>query len=103
LVFVVDATDVERIDEAKDILHATTRNNKFPPTVPVLVLANKQDVPGAMSATRLMRRLELTSLTKRFHIMVRVSSILVHNRTPLIFGTWYRRRQFSQGRAWTRY
>lgn len=50
LVFVVDAAEVERMEEAKVELHRITRlaENQG---VPVLLLANKQDLDGAMSAS----------------------------------------------------
>ena len=49
IVFVVDSTDTERMDEAKMELVRTVRapENHH---VPILVLANKQDLPGARDA-----------------------------------------------------
>lgn len=49
LVFVVDAAETERMEEAKVELHRITRSAENQ-GVPVLVLANKQDLDGAMSA-----------------------------------------------------
>jgi len=49
LVFVVDAADAERMEEAKVELHRISRSPENQ-GVPVLVLANKQDREGAMSA-----------------------------------------------------
>ncbi|KAA0195437.1 hypothetical protein HAZT_HAZT005615 [Hyalella azteca] len=46
IVFVVDSADVERFDEAKMELARTMRTPEHT-SVPVLVLANKQDLPGA--------------------------------------------------------
>lgn len=53
LVFVVDAAEAERMEEAKVELHRITRlaENQG---VPVLVLANKQDLDGAMSASEVI-------------------------------------------------
>lgn len=58
LVFVVDAAEAERMEEAKAELHRITRlaENQG---VPVLVLANKQDLDGAMSATEVEKVLAL--------------------------------------------
>jgi ADP-ribosylation factor related protein 1 len=47
IVFVVDATDRERIDECKTILEKVIRND-IVEGVPVLMVANKQDVSGAL-------------------------------------------------------
>lgn len=53
LVFVVDAAEIERMEEAKVELHRITRlaENQG---VPVLVLANKQDLDGALSASEVI-------------------------------------------------
>lgn len=49
LVFVVDAVETERMEEAKVELHRITRSAENQ-GVPLLVLANKQDLDGAVSA-----------------------------------------------------
>lgn len=49
LVFVVDAAETERMEEAKVELHRIARSAENQ-GVPVLVLANKQDLDGAVSA-----------------------------------------------------
>lgn len=53
LVFVVDAAEVERMEEAKVELHRISRlaENQG---VPVLVLANKQDLDAALSASEVI-------------------------------------------------
>lgn len=53
LVFVVDAAETERIEEAKVELHRITRSAENQ-GVPVLVLANKQDLDGALSASEVI-------------------------------------------------
>ncbi|XP_029997881.1 ADP-ribosylation factor-like protein 4D [Sphaeramia orbicularis] len=62
LVFVVDAAETERIEEAKVELHRIARlaENQG---VPMLVLANKQDLEGAMSATEVEKVLALHELS----------------------------------------
>lgn len=62
LVFVVDAAEAERMEEAKVELHRITRlaENQG---VPVLVLANKQDLDGAMSASEVEKVLALHELS----------------------------------------
>ena len=49
IVFVVDATDVERLEEARIELLRTLRTPEHS-GVPILVLANKQDLPRAKDA-----------------------------------------------------
>jgi small GTP-binding protein len=62
IIFVVDASDIERMDDAKEevqhlFIQEELRN------IPMLVFANKQDLPNALSAHELATRLGLT--TKR--------------------------------------
>lgn len=49
IIFVVDSTDAERFEEAKLELHNLLRLADIPPFVPVLLLANKQDLPTAVA------------------------------------------------------
>lgn len=53
LVFVVDSAEAERMEEAKVELHRITRSAENQ-GVPVLVLANKQDLDGALSASEVI-------------------------------------------------
>ena len=57
IVFVVDSSDCERFDEAKMELLRSIRTPEHS-AVPVLVLANKQDLPGARDATQVSARIE---------------------------------------------
>lgn len=61
IVFVVDSVDVERMEEAKMEL---VRTAKSPDNtgVPILVLANKQDLPGAREPKELEKLLGLHEL-----------------------------------------
>lgn len=61
IVFVLDSVDVERMEEAKMEL---VRTAKSPDNagVPILVLANKQDLPGAREPRELERLLGLHEL-----------------------------------------
>ncbi|XP_004772659.1 ADP-ribosylation factor-like protein 4D [Mustela nigripes] len=61
LVFVVDAAEAERLEEAKVELHRISRSSDNQ-GVPVLVLANKQDQPGALSAAEVEKRLAVREL-----------------------------------------
>ncbi|XP_060883166.1 ADP-ribosylation factor-like protein 4D [Labrus bergylta] len=62
LVFVVDAAETERMEEAKVELNRITRSAENQ-GVPVLVLANKQDLVGAMSASEVEKALGLHELS----------------------------------------
>ncbi|XP_028587282.2 ADP-ribosylation factor-like protein 14 [Podarcis muralis] len=58
LVYVVDSTDNQRLEESKKELELLLRNERIK-NVPVVVLANKQDLPGALSAEEITRRLNV--------------------------------------------
>lgn len=62
IIFVVDAADLERIDEAKQALHLIFEAEELANTK-LLVYANKQDQPGALTAEALRDRMELAEVT----------------------------------------
>eukprot|EP00727_Mastigamoeba_balamuthi_P013904 m51a1_g9136 putative adp-ribosylation factor 1 (739) ;mRNA; f:57203-59766 len=65
LIWVVDCCDRDRMDEVLDELHRLL-NEPQVLCVPLLVYANKQDLPNAMSAPELAERLQLrTAATDR--------------------------------------
>ncbi|KAK9466833.1 ADP-ribosylation factor family-domain-containing protein [Lipomyces arxii] len=64
LVFVVDSADRERIEEAKQELHRIISDREMKDCL-LLVFANKQDLPGAMSPTEVTQALELERLEDR--------------------------------------
>lgn len=64
LIFVVDSNDRERIDEAKSELERMLEEDELRDAI-ILVFANKQDLPNAMSASELTEKLGLTSLRNR--------------------------------------
>uniref|UniRef100_UPI00358E161D ADP-ribosylation factor-like protein 4C n=1 Tax=Myxine glutinosa TaxID=7769 RepID=UPI00358E161D len=68
-IFVVDSTDEERLEEACDELQRLTRLPEGR-GVPLLVLASKQDVSGALTATELEKVLRLADLgpTAAWHV-----------------------------------
>ncbi|XP_046887926.1 ADP-ribosylation factor-like protein 4D [Hypomesus transpacificus] len=61
MVFVVDSTEVERMEEAKVELHKITRTSENQ-GVPVLVLANKQDLASALSVGEVEKVLAVQEL-----------------------------------------
>ncbi|XP_018557727.1 ADP-ribosylation factor 1 [Lates calcarifer] len=58
LVFVVDSWDQERLDEARKELHRVLRFESLR-GIPLVVFANKQDRPGALSPETLCLKLDL--------------------------------------------
>ncbi|XP_062385591.1 ADP-ribosylation factor-like 4ab [Sardina pilchardus] len=66
LVFVVDSVDAERMEEAKTELHKITRLHDNL-GVPVLVLANKQDLRAALPLAEVERLLALGELGTHTH------------------------------------
>ncbi|KAG7378814.1 hypothetical protein PHYPSEUDO_009477 [Phytophthora pseudosyringae] len=63
VIFVVDAADLERVDEAKQTLHLIFEAEELANTK-LLVYANKQDQPHALSADELRERMELSGVTR---------------------------------------
>ncbi|XP_041850883.1 ADP-ribosylation factor-like protein 14 [Melanotaenia boesemani] len=58
LVFVVDSWDERRLDEARNELHRVLRNKSLT-VIPLVILANKQDLPHALSPQTLCLKLDL--------------------------------------------
>jgi len=61
IIFVVDSTDHERMEEAREELHNLLREEQMQEAT-VLVYANKQDAPQALAASEVAERLALHSL-----------------------------------------
>ncbi|XP_010164713.1 ADP-ribosylation factor-like protein 14 [Antrostomus carolinensis] len=55
LLYVVDSADKRRLEESKKEFEVVLKN-EFIKNVPVVVLANKQDLPGALNAEEITRR-----------------------------------------------
>ncbi len=49
LIYIVDSTDKDRIEESADELHTILQDQDFPKNSILLVMANKQDLPNALS------------------------------------------------------
>jgi signal recognition particle receptor subunit beta len=56
LIFVVDSNDRERVQEAKDELNKMQSEDELRDAI-LLVFANKQDLPNAMSCSELQDKL----------------------------------------------
>ena len=64
VIFVVDSSDQERMTEVAEELHYILRQEELK-GVPLLIYANKQDMPGAVSAGSLAQTLSLDKVTDR--------------------------------------
>lgn len=64
LIFVIDSNDRERIAEAEQELQSMLREDELRDAI-LLIFANKQDLPNAMSAAELTDKLGLQSLRNR--------------------------------------
>ena len=64
LIYVVDSSDRDRIQDAKEELDKMLQEQEMENAV-LLVLANKQDLPNAMTAAEVMEKLELQKLRHR--------------------------------------
>ena len=64
LIFVVDSNDRDRIDAARDELHRMLNEDELRESI-LLVFANKQDLPNAMTAAEMTDKLGLHSLRQR--------------------------------------
>lgn len=69
VMFVVDSSNVERLAEARDFFR-DVHKALGGPLVPVLVLANKQDLPGALTPYEIGRdfSLSLSNSAMPFHV-----------------------------------
>ncbi|XP_054578436.1 ADP-ribosylation factor 1-like isoform X2 [Eptesicus fuscus] len=72
LIFVVDSTDHERMDEAREEMMRMMTELK---DVVLLVLANKQDLPNAMNTAEITDKLGLHSLHNRNWYLQATSAI----------------------------
>jgi len=58
VVWVIDSADAERINEAKEELHRVLGEEQLA-KAPLLIFANKQDLPNALKVAELHERLEI--------------------------------------------
>eukprot|EP01107_Rhizomastix_libera_P018516 TRINITY_DN964_c0_g1_i2.p1 TRINITY_DN964_c0_g1~~TRINITY_DN964_c0_g1_i2.p1 ORF type:complete len:175 (-),score=5.49 TRINITY_DN964_c0_g1_i2:262-786(-) len=64
LIFVIDSSDRDRIDEARVELHRIVGDKDMKDAI-ILVLANKSDLPNAMTSDEVSGRLDLPALQGR--------------------------------------
>ena len=63
-IFMVDSNDRDRISESQDELQRAMEENELKDSI-LLVLANKQDLPNAMSVQEITEKLGLNNLKDR--------------------------------------
>ncbi|CAF1321171.1 unnamed protein product [Rotaria magnacalcarata] len=75
IVFVVDSNDRDRVDDASRELHTMANEDELR-NIPILILANKQDLPNAMSIVELRDKLALNKFTgdRKWHIQGTVAT-----------------------------
>lgn len=64
IIYVVDSNDRDRVDEAAEELHKMLRDDELR-NAAVLILANKQDLPNAMTVAELGDKLGVSKLSNR--------------------------------------
>ncbi|SCW03662.1 LAFE_0G15412g1_1 [Lachancea fermentati] len=74
VIFVVDSTDKDRIATASKELHMMLQEEELQDAA-LLVFANKQDQPGALSASEVSKQLNLVELKDRSWSIVASSAI----------------------------
>lgn len=64
ILYMVDAADLDKMEASRNELHALLEK---PPLmgIPVLVLGNKRDIPGALEETALIERMNLLNIKDR--------------------------------------
>mmetsp|Transcript_17996 Transcript_17996/g.25212 ORF Transcript_17996/g.25212 Transcript_17996/m.25212 type:complete len:181 (+) Transcript_17996:99-641(+) len=67
LIFVVDSSDKERLEESKEELDRMLEEDELRDAV-VLVFANKQDLPGALNVKQVTEGLGLDKLRRRWYV-----------------------------------
>merc|ERR1712184_75481 len=67
LIYVVDSSDAERVSEAQEELHKMLGEDELRDAI-VLVFANKQDLPNALSVTDITSKLGLNNLRRKWYV-----------------------------------
>lgn len=73
VIYVVDASCPSRFEDSKSVLEKVLRHEDLQ-GAPLLILANKQDIPEAVSADELARYLDLKKLDERVYMFEAVSA-----------------------------
>ena len=68
LIFVIDASDTDRFEEARSELHGIVANPRMSQLKGVLVFATKMDLPYACDAEQIRSALDLSHLKVAYHL-----------------------------------
>ncbi|XP_035671605.1 ADP-ribosylation factor-like [Branchiostoma floridae] len=69
LIFVVDSADRARLEEAREELFGIMESPEFPRGTPIVVIANKQDLPNAASCSEIVEKLHMRKLVEnQWHV-----------------------------------
>lgn len=90
IIFVVDSSDPDRFPEARKELWQYVVENPAVEDIPILILANKQDLPEARSAGEVARSLDLHKLVKHSYAIVPTSAASGFNLEDAL--EWLRQR-----------
>ncbi|KAF6262567.1 ARF-like small GTPase [Scenedesmus sp. NREL 46B-D3] len=74
IIYVVDSSDVERIGISKEEFHAIVQEEELKDAL-ILVYANKQDLPGALSDAQVAEALGLADIRNRDWAIFKTSAI----------------------------
>lgn len=94
IIFVVDSSAPDRFPEAQKELWKYVIENQSVGDIPILILANKQDLPEARSAGEVARALDLHKLTKHSYAIVPTSAASGFNLEDAL--EWLRQRITEQ-------
>lgn len=86
VIFVIDATDKERLETAREELYAMLNEDELKDAA-LLVFANKQDQPGVLGAGEISTALGLASFKERSWSIVGCSAVTGEGMTVM----WKRR------------
>merc|ERR1712176_212577 len=73
IIYVVDSTDVDRLNTTKDEFHAILEEDELKEAL-VLVFANKQDLPGALDEAKIAEALDLHKIKSRTWTIFKTSA-----------------------------
>lgn len=74
IIYVVDSSDVERVGTSREEFHALLEEEELKDAI-LLVFANKQDLPGALSDAEVTEQLGLSSIKNRTWSIFKCSAL----------------------------
>ncbi|KAL9320876.1 hypothetical protein ACSQ67_012715 [Phaseolus vulgaris] len=98
VIFVVDAASSLRFEDAKSALEKVLRHEDLQ-GAPLLILANKQDLPEAVSAEELARYLDLKKLDERVYMFEAVSAMGIRESAEWLVEVMERSKRTEMLRA----